>query len=285
MTEFSVPASEEEWDHLIARAAARRAGITSTAATDVAFASMLGFSTDLAELVLEHDFLQDQLRGYWAEHGVPGVITALADTPSNLGNLHQQLIDVAGSGVAQGGATGSDSEGCDDNDVEEPFQAVESGSDPEFFQNPLPNDRTLIEAFLSTDVAEVLATWTAELELVSSTTRGEPAGEGRLWKVGVTDPDLVAAVLGPGIDDIPRMTVSDVPAPGGTAVTVTLALPDSPAPGISLVAVVDYRNGVVAEIPLQQTGSDDTSLSGSLVLASDIGSAHPVIRLNVQARP
>lgn len=133
-------------------------------------------------------------------------------------------------------------------------------------------------------LAEVLMTWTAELELVSSTSRGEPAGEGRLWKVGVTDPDLIAAVLGPDIDDIPRMTVSDVPTSDGTAVTVTLALPDSPTPGITLVAVVDYRNGVLAQIPLQQTGPDDTTLSGHTVLASDIGTAHPVIRLDVRTR-
>lgn len=171
MTNFSVPDSEEEWDHLIARAAARRSGITSTAATDVAFASMLGFSTDLAELVLEHDFLQDQLRGYWAEHGVPDVITALASTPSDLGRLHQRLIEVAGSGAAQDGEPESDSGGmvvqgpwvlspwtpevmaADDDEVVEPFHAVEGGGDLEFFQHPLPDGRTLIEVFLSTAVA------------------------------------------------------------------------------------------------------------------------------------
>ena len=151
--------------------------------------------------------------------------------------------------------------------------------------------RTIVEAEIAatsgqvTDevLAAVLATWTAELDLVSST-RGESGGEGRLWKVRVTDPDLIAAIVGPDIDEILRLTVSDVPASGGTAVTVTLVLPDSPAPDITLVAVVDYRNGVVAEIPLQQTGSDDTDLSGHIVLAGDIGSTHPVIRLDVRAR-
>ncbi|MFH9405488.1 hypothetical protein ACH4JS_37925, partial [Streptomyces sp. NPDC017638] len=45
-------------------------------------------------------------------------------------------------------------------------------------------------------LADVLATWTAELGLVSSTRAAATADEGRLWKVRVTDPDLVTAILG-----------------------------------------------------------------------------------------
>lgn len=171
MTEFSFPDSEEEWDYLIAGAAARRAGIISTAATDVAFASMLGFGSDLAELVLKHDFLQDQLRGYWGEHGVPDVITSLANAPSDLGRLHRRLIEVAGPEAAHNSGTESYSGGAvirgpwvlspwtpevmaaDDDEAVEPFHAVEGGGDLEFFQHPLPDGRTLIEVFLSAAIA------------------------------------------------------------------------------------------------------------------------------------
>lgn len=134
-------------------------------------------------------------------------------------------------------------------------------------------------------LAEILATWTAELELVSSTSRSAAVGEGRLWKVRVADHDLIAAILGPGGDDPLFLTVADVPSQGGTAVTVTLSLPEALLTSITLVAVVDYRNGVFARIPLYPSGTDGSELSGQIVVATGVGTEHPLLTLDVLAGP
>ncbi|WP_137876263.1 hypothetical protein [Rhodococcus sp. Q] len=134
-------------------------------------------------------------------------------------------------------------------------------------------------------IAEVLATWTAELGLVSSTSRAAAVGEGQLWKVRVIDSDLIATILGPDGDEPLYLTVSDVPAQDETAVTVTLSLPDDLAPGIALVAVIDYRNGVLARIPLHPSDTDSTELFGQTVVASATGAEHPLLTLDVLAKP
>ena len=134
-------------------------------------------------------------------------------------------------------------------------------------------------------LAEILATWTTELGLVSSTSRSAAVGEGRLWKVRVADPDLIATILGPDGDDPLFLTVADGPSRDGTAVTVTLSLPDELLASITLVAVVDYRNGVFVRIPLSPSGTDGSELSGQTVVDTVAGTEHPLLTLDVLAGP
>lgn len=138
-------------------------------------------------------------------------------------------------------------------------------------------------------LAAVLATWTAELELVSSTSRAATPGNGRLWKVRVNDPEVIAAVLGVNDGDPLWLTVYDVATEKGMAVTVTLTLASEVAPRIALSAVVDYGNGVVARIPLsddEASEQDVDTMSGSATVPTDSSEPEsPILTLDVQARP
>ncbi|AZI65657.1 hypothetical protein ACH49M_31595 [Rhodococcus qingshengii] len=141
-------------------------------------------------------------------------------------------------------------------------------------------------------LADVLATWTAELGLVSSTRAAATADEGRLWKVRVTDPDLVTAILGVDAVGPLSLTVSDTPVADGTAVSVTLPLRSTPDPGITLLAVIDYGDGARIRIPLYQVDRGEAAaqmglaeLSGKAILPASIEATHPVLTLSVLAGP
>ncbi|MGW5455895.1 hypothetical protein [Nocardia sp. NPDC003979] len=83
--------------------AAVAAALTGTARvpTEIARASVLGFDSELARLVLAVPEYQDQLRRHWTEHGVAEPVRAAAAEDSELGQLCAQLIERCGTGSAQ----------------------------------------------------------------------------------------------------------------------------------------------------------------------------------------
>ncbi|MGN2635383.1 hypothetical protein ACTD5D_04155 [Nocardia takedensis] len=83
------------WLPAAATAAAALTG-TRHIRLDIARAAVLGFDADLAELVLAHERYRDELRRYWADHGIPDRITVAAAEDSDLGELITLLIDSCG---------------------------------------------------------------------------------------------------------------------------------------------------------------------------------------------
>lgn len=157
----------------------------------------------------------------------------------------------------------------------------------------------MIEADAATDarisdglLAQVLATWTAELGLVSSTRAATSVEEGRVWKVRVTDPDIITSALGTDTADPLTLTVTEVPTTGGTTVTVTMPLEDALADNVRIVAVIAYGDRARARIPLHQVDLGEAAaqiglaeLSGTAVLAASDTDPYPVLTLSVLATP
>ncbi|MCZ4618523.1 hypothetical protein [Rhodococcus qingshengii] len=160
-------------------------------------------------------------------------------------------------------------------------------------------DERRAEAQLVDDdaLARVLATWSSELTLVS-TTRSERHAvidetrvEGRAWKVKIVDTELISRVFGAGAVGPLSVTVTDSPVAEGVAVTVTLPLSSRPVSDVELVAVVDYGIGGRTRVPLHEVDLGDAAaqagvveLSGTSILPAQISEAHPILTLSVLAR-
>lgn len=102
LLDFSADLNDEDDDDAavfsladVAVAAAAAAG-TLNLGMEVARASVLGFAEDLARIVLDDGQLQDQLRRHWTINGVSPIVAAQAAESTPLGQLHGQLISVAG---------------------------------------------------------------------------------------------------------------------------------------------------------------------------------------------